>query len=115
MSMQFNVKKGDTLPVLLVTLQDGAAAAINVSGSSSITFRMREVSPDAAAAGVYKVNRAAAFDTDGINGKVKIALTAVETGVPGLYQGEFVIDWGGGNQQTCPSDGYISVIVEDKA
>lgn len=108
----FTMKKGDTLPVLLVTLQDGTPAAINVSGSSSITFRMRKTD---AAAHVYKVNKAAAFNTDGIDGKVKVALTAAETDTPGDYLGEFVINWGGGNFQTAPSDGYVAISIVDNA
>lgn len=112
--MDFAIKEGDTLPVLLVTLKDGAATAINVSGADSITFRMRAVNP-AANVGVYKVNREADLNTDGTDGKVKIGLTADETDTPGTYQGEFVIDWGGGDQQTVPSDGYVSIQVSSKA
>lgn len=112
--MDFVIKEGDTLPVLLVTLKDGAAVAIDVSGADGITFRMRAVNP-AAAVAVYKVNRAADLNTDGVDGKVKIALTSDDTDSPGVYQGEFVIDWGGGDQQTVPSDGYLAIQVSSAA
>jgi hypothetical protein len=108
----FTMKVGDTLPELLVTLKDGAGSAIDVSGSSSITFRMRKSD---AAVGVYAVNRAAEFNTSGSDGKVKIALTADETAIAGVFQGEFVIDWGGGDQQTVPSISYVMVEVQPKA
>lgn len=111
--MDYGIKQGDTLPVLLATLKDGAGSAVDVSSNTGLTFRMRAINP-AAPVTTYKVNKAAVLNTDGHDGKVKVALTASETDTPGDYQGEFVVAFGA-DQQTFPSNGYIAITVGAKA
>jgi len=105
----FTIKKGDTLPILAVVLKDGAGTPIDVSTASSKTFRMRKSDANPH---VLKVNKAAAFTTDGSDGAVQVALSASDTDTPGDYLGEFVIVIGS-DTQTFPSADYINIKVVD--
>ncbi len=106
----FFIKQGDTLPLLSLTLKDSSDVAIDVSGADSVKFRMRKVN-SGDPAGVFKVNAEMDLSTDGTDGAVEIALTAAQTDTPGIYQGDVLIDWGGGDFQTIPNDSFIAVHV----
>lgn len=106
----FYIKKGDTLPKLALVLKDAADDPIDVSTADSVTFRMRKVN-SGQPAGVYKVNAEMDLTTDGTDGAVELAFTALQTDDPGIYKGEVLIDWGGGDVQTIPNDSFINVNV----
>lgn len=112
MATIFNIKVGDTLPLLQATLTDGAGNAINVSGANGVSFRMRKSDGPAH---VYKAEGAADLTTDGSNGQVEFAFSAADTDTEGEFYGEFVIDWGGGDIQTIPNDDFLRIIVRDVA
>lgn len=104
----FFIKQGDTLPMLALTLKDGSATAIDVSGADSIKLRMRKVN-SGSNAGVLKVNAEMDLTNTGSDGKVELALTADQTDTPGAYVADVLIDWGGGDLQTVPNDSFINV------
>lgn len=109
MALAFKIKKGDTLPILAAVLKDGAGDPLNVS-TATVTFRMRK---DDATPGTRKVNREVDFTTDGSDGAVEIQLTAEESGQVGQFLGEFLVDFGGGDVQTIPSDDFVRVTITD--
>lgn len=108
MASIFNIKQGDTRPLLKAVLEDGNGDPLDVSGASGISFRMRKADGTPHS---YKVSKAAALTTDGTDGAVEVTFTAVETNEDGEFYGEFVINWGSSNFQTMPSEGYITVFV----
>ena len=112
MSTVFNIKKGDTLPLLSVVLTDGAGNELDVSGADSVSFRMRDME---AQQGVYKASGAADLVTDGTDGAVSFGFSAANTNEVGTFYGEFVIDWGSGDIQTVPNDNFLTIIVREIA
>ncbi len=106
----FYIKQGDTLPMIALTLKDGSATAIDVSGADSIKLRMRKLN-SSAPSGVFKVNAEMDLTNTGTDGKVELALTADQTDEPGLFLADVLIDWGGGDFQTVPNDSNINVHV----
>lgn len=111
MASTFAIKKNDTLPLITVTLKDGADVAIDVS-DADVTFRMRKAD---GTPHIYKASGACDFVTDGTNGQVAYSWSAGDLDTPGDYLGEFVIDFGGGDLQTCPNDDYVRIKVVDLA
>jgi len=101
------IKAGSTLPKLLATLKEtddaGALQPLPLNEADSVTFRFQSV------AGA--VDKSVDFTTDGADGKVEVGFTVEETEQDGWIQGEFVIDWGGGEIQKVPSDDYVRVRV----
>jgi len=106
----YSIKAGDTYPLLKATLKaDGAP--VDLTGAT-VTFNAR----DANSGTVIVSGASAAFETDGSDGKVKFTFSAAQTATAGTYQGEFVVDFGGGSIGTFPSASYIPfTITEDIA
>lgn len=104
--MAFPIKKNDTSPSLLATLQDGNGAAIDLTGAS-VRFLMRQIGSSA-----VKVD-AAMTVTDASAGSVRYDWQAGDTDTSGSYQVEFEVTYAGGGIETFPNDGYQRVVIID--
>jgi hypothetical protein len=107
--MTFNIKKNDTSPSMLATLQDANGAAINVTGAS-VRFHLRAIGSQ-----VVKVDEAATIVTP-LEGIVRYDWSASDTDTVGSYQAEFEVTYADASIETFPNDGYIRVeIISDIA
>ena len=100
----FYIKQGDTLPIIKATLTDAAGVPIDLTGT---TVRLLTA---------WGLSAVAAFtNPPGVDGKIQYAWAVGNTDAPpGIYNGEFEVDWGGGAKQTVPNDSHIKIhIVED--
>lgn len=102
--MAFDVKQGSTRPYLRMTLEENGVA-VNLTGITSVVFRMRITGATA-----YKVN-AAAVVVDALNGVVEYRWMAANTDTAGTYNGEFVVTFADASVGIWPSNGYITVEV----
>lgn len=104
--MTFYVKKNDTSPAMLATLQDASFAAIDITGAS-VRFHMRPI-------GATQVTvDAAATIVDALAGKVMYEWQAADTATIGAYQAEFEVTYADASIETFPNDAYIRVKIVD--
>lgn len=103
MSTFFYVKKGDTLPTVLVQLTDSTGDYLVLTGAT-VRFKMKP-----AGGGSYKVDAAATI-TDALLGKVSYTFTSTDTDTVGDYYVEWVVTLSG-TTQTVPTDTYKIVTV----
>lgn len=102
----FVIKQGDTLPVLTWTLTDSSGNPINLTGSTVNLVVRSLVSAEPI------VNQAATI-TNAANGQVSFAFTSAQTAITGTYMATWVITTSTGGQQTVPTDGYLSIAIEE--
>jgi hypothetical protein len=100
MAADFEMKQGDTLPVLEFTCRD-ANGPVDISTALTATVHVVK-------GGVVAVNAAATILDDGIDttlkGKGKYAWAVIDTDTElGLYDFEVEVDWGGGKILTFPN------------
>jgi len=95
----FYIKQGDMHPPVLATLKDADQVPINLVGTS-VKF-ITNFGVDAPVSLLVGT------------GEVQYDWVAGDTDVPpGIYDGEFEIDWGGSlGKQTVPNDGHIKVVI----
>jgi len=101
----FVIKQGDTLPTLQQTLQDTTGAAVNLTGCT-VKFVMRSL------VSATPVINATATITDAANGKVTYAFSATDTTTAGTFMGTWTITNGSGQVFTVPTDGYLTIRIE---
>jgi hypothetical protein len=94
-------------PTLVVNLLD-AQGNVNLTGASSVTFRMRLQNGTTAVTGTATVTQAA-------QGEVTYAWAANDTATPGTYIAEWSVTWSTGVTQTFPTDRVFTILVRDKA
>jgi len=102
----FNIKRGDTSPVLQVTLQTGPDAnpvAIDLS-TATVAFHMRD------SAGVLVVNVPAVV-IDAPNGVVQHRWTLAHTATGGYFYAEFEVTFADLAKETFPNSGNIPVAI----
>lgn len=105
----FNIKQNDRRPYLQVEFTDDTGTAVNLTGASGVYFNMRLVG----STGTPKVNRAAANVTTAASGLAEYRWTSGDTDTPGVYEGEFEIEWTSGVYETHPNNGYIQITITD--
>ena len=103
MAVDFIIKKDDDLPNIRATLFDGVGVPVNLS-AATVEFRMASLAGGVKASG-------SAVVVDAANGVVEYAWQAGDTDTVGRYRAEFKVTIGG-ELQTFPTSGYISVSVE---
>ena len=103
MATFFYVKRGDTLPTVLVQLTDATGDYLNLTGAT-VRFKMKP-----AGGGDYKVD-AAATVVDAALGKVSYTFTSVDTDTVGDFYVEWIVTISG-TTQTVPTDTYKIVTV----
>ena len=95
----FHIKQGDTLPVLEAQLFASDGVPLNLQGVQ-VRFRM----------GRYV--DAPAEIVDGSEGRVRYRWRPGDTDVPGAHKAEFVVTTLGGDVQTVPNSGYLTIVIE---
>ncbi len=98
------IKRGDTLPALVINLTDGDVA-VNLTSATAVKV-------------IGKRGTVAAFtDTnptrDNPAGKVTHTWLAAETAIAGRIAVEVEVTWPGGAPQTFPNSGYLVVTIVD--
>lgn len=99
------VKVGDTGIPFSATLQDNMGTGVDLSGAT-VNFVMtprRSTTP--------KVEAAATIDTP-LGGEVSYISDTTDLDTEGVYLVEWRVDFGGGEIQRFPGDGYNQVIVK---
>ena len=107
--MTFYIKRNDTSPAMLATLQDASGTAVDIT-AASVRFHMWPISSK-----VVKVDAAAAIVT-ALDGLVQYDWVGADTDAIGSYQAEFEVTYADATIETFPNDGYIRVeIISDIA
>ncbi len=106
----FNIKVGDTKPVLQATLKDGAGNAVNLTGTT-VKFSMRDVQST-----TIKRDKGTVVLTDAANGIVTYSWVTADTDTVGTYLGEFEVTDGSSDVETYPNSEenrlFITIIPE---
>ena len=103
----FYIKQNDTRPELDVFLRDDKDRTINVTGAT-VKFNMRNASDN-----TVKVNLGSVTTVSSTAGRVKYSFSSADTDTSGNFDGEFQVTFVGGQVETFPNDGYITVIITD--
>ncbi len=110
----FEIKRGDLLPVIQATLRQendkGEMVVIDLRTAISVTFVMRNMDTN------QLKTRAVADIVDAINGVVRYHWAVVDTNTVGHYRCEWEILWPGtpNKPQTVPTDSYNTIdILQD--
>ena len=107
--MTFYIKRNDTSPSMLATLQDANGDAVDIT-AASVRFHMWPISSK-----VVKVDADAVIVTAD-QGLVRYDWQAADTATIGSYQAEFEVTYADTTVETFPNDGYIRVeIISDIA
>jgi hypothetical protein len=107
--MTFYIKRNDTSPSMLATLQDADGDAVNIT-AASVRFHLRPIGSQ-----TVTVDEAATIVT-ALDGLVRYDWQAADTDTIGSYQAEFEVTYEDGTVETFPNDGYIRVeIISDIA
>ena len=102
----FTIKSGDTAPRFLVALTRFDGQPANLTGITSLVFRMRSE-----AGGVALVD-APGVVVDPMGGIVAYDWVAGDTDIPDDYEGTFEVIFADGSDQTFPGEGYLPITVE---
>ena len=100
--MTFYIKRNDTSPSMLATLQDASGNAIDIT-AASVRFHLRPIGSQ-----TVTVDEAATIVT-AIDGLVRYDWLAADTATIGSYQAEFEVTYADSTVETFPNDGYIRV------
>lgn len=107
--MTFYIKRNDTSPSMLATLQDANGDAADIT-AASVRFHLRPISSQA-----VTVDEEATIVT-ALDGLVRYDWQAADTATIGSYQAEFEVTYADTTVETFPNDGYIRVeIISDIA
>jgi hypothetical protein len=103
MAAPFRLKVGDTLPALIGQCLDAKNTPIPTLGAM-VTFRMRPQ-----VTGLRAPIVAAGSWDDPATAMAKYEWQAGDTDVPGLYDCDFLVDFGGGVTESFPNGEYVVV------
>lgn len=107
--IDFWIKKGDRRPYLKGVLKDENGDVIDLTVANAVYFSMETRDSE-----TPKISRQAAEVVSAVDGEVQYKWAAGDTDTPGIYFGEFVVDWSGSaDDLTIPNDGYIIIEVKD--
>ena len=108
MSLSFNLKRGDTSPAITGTLTYSDGSAVNLTGAS-VRFVMRSQ------AGSSPKVSAAATIVSPTAGTVSYSWNTAgqDTNVAGEYDCEWIVTFSGGAVQTFPTNGYVTLSIEE--
>ena len=107
MADRFSIKKDATFPsIAYELLEDDGPKDVS---SATVTFNSRLKATKTA----HVSGGSAGYVTDGTDGKVQFGFNAAQTATPGIYEGEFVADFGTGIVGHWPSDGFIEFEIQD--
>lgn len=103
------IKQGDLFPDVIHVITDENGAPIDLTGAV-VTFSMRSTRDPSNVV----VNDQTGSVVSGPAGKIKYEWQSGDTAEPGTYDGEFYITPDGGESFRAPTDGYVTVYVEEK-
>ena len=105
----YEVKQGDLEPSVDAVLMQSNNQPIDLSLATAVYFymRLRGTTAGSPIGGQAVIVQAGGDDTANF-GSVRYDWTTGDTSVPGVYDAEFKIDWGG-REQRVPNDEYLSV------
>lgn len=103
---RISFKEGDVYPVVRETFYQGAAR-LDLTGATVV------VHARAQATGTLLFEDKAVTIDDAAQGEVSWQPTTDDTDTPGLYEYEYEVRYGGGNNGTVPSQGYYLMEVVD--
>lgn len=101
--MNFQIKRGDTLPSLECIIQAPTGTALNLTSATAVKFLMKP-----RAGGALKVDRAATVVTPSA-GQVRHDWEPEDTDTAGAFFGEFEVEWSTGDKQTFPRGDYLRI------
>lgn len=107
MSADFTIGQGDTSPVLVDTLTYTNGQPANLTGAT-IELVLRTLNAERP----LRLTGTAAV-TEPVGGKVSYTFTQQDTATPGEYMASWEIILGGGAKMRWPTEGYISVWIEE--
>lgn len=108
------IRQGDTGETITDTLEDENSDPVDIEGAT-IRFHLAPISGNGTSVlDVSATNAQSGDGTDGSMGKVSYTWSAGNTGVSGLYLGEWQVTFTGGAVQTFPNDGYVLVRVTEQ-
>lgn len=97
LSIDFNIKRNDTLPAVSASLLDPDGNGVDLAGATvSFVYRLSTEARSTAVSGSAAI-------VDSNNGVVRFDWTAGDTDVPGIYFAEFQIVFGSGDVLTVPN------------
>lgn len=105
----FIVKQDDLFPPVDATVTDADGTVVDVTGAT-IKFSMR----NSRSPSTVKVNGATGSIVDAAAGKIRYTMVGTDTDTPGTYEGEFQVIPSQGDSMRVPTEGYITVVVEEK-
>jgi hypothetical protein len=108
----FKIKRHDRRPYLPFYLlePDGVTPLVGLANATSVFIVVGIDSPDQELAAVFK---RACVVVNAATGYCEYHWSAVDTVTAGEFIFEFEITWPGGELQTIPQDGYLSLIIYD--
>lgn len=114
MSTVMTMKQHDTRPNVKATIsrvpEGGSSTPVSLTEASKVFFIMRlkgKTDVDG-----YKI-RAECSLLNPAAGEVEYEWDAEDTNTVGEFQAEFEVEWSDGGIETFPSDGYLTVNIED--
>jgi hypothetical protein len=110
MSETFEIKRGDTLPLLKATLWEdaGKTESTDLTNADFVTVKV------AVPGQPLVLNRVVTITEPKTAGKVETQLTVTETSIdPKGYSMEFEVTWLNGDISTYPKSGFLSFVVFD--
>jgi len=102
----FDIKQNDNLPLLIANLKNSDGTVINLT-SANVFFKMKNINNSG-----LLVNTEANVTSPSL-GTVQYEWIANDTSVGGEFSSEFEIIFSGGEVQTVPTIGYISIKIHD--
>ena len=102
--IDFWIKQGDTLPSLDAVLKDSKGTPVDLTTATAVRFDLRR------SEGGTLLGGAAAL-RGGVAGGVRYNWAPADTTIAGIYNGEFVVTFPGGKEETFPSQDSIVVQV----
>jgi hypothetical protein len=103
------IKQGDLFPPIDEIVKDENNVVVDVTGAT-IKFSMRKARDPTS----IKIALIAGSVINGPLGKIRYQPAGSDTDTPGTYEGEFQVTPAAGNAMRVPTDGYITVVVEEK-
>lgn len=105
MSETFNLKTGDTAPLLDAQLLDNEGNTIDLTGAN-VVFELFEPRGS-------DISLESAMDViDADSGNVRYEWADGDTDTPGRYRAQFVVTYPNDDVETFPSDGYHDVLIQ---
>lgn len=102
----FELKRNDTLPVLVATLTDAAGVAVDLTNATAVRFHLKALD------GTVKVNALATITTPA-SGIVSYPWTAADTDTAGDYWAEFEATFADGTVETFPNDRHLWIKIRE--